>query len=169
LGFWVFLGLSSLQMKMINEGSVFGSWKHLQKKIRCQIPHSKKIATGKEVKSFDSVVVVAVAVVKIWSKTFVLEKLQFDDNLTLGLIEALSFVFVVVVVVIIIVGCFNLSLLLLNFFKAKSFARVFCIWENKANSFCISGNKKTKSFCQSFAFERELCTHTNAIVILVFY
>jgi hypothetical protein len=37
----------------------------LQKKIRCQIPHSKKIATGKEVKSFDSVVVVAVAVVKI--------------------------------------------------------------------------------------------------------
>lgn len=56
-----------------------------------------------------------------------LEKLQFDDNLTLGLIEALSFVFVVVVVVIIIVGCFNLSLLLLNFFKAKSFARVFCI------------------------------------------
>jgi hypothetical protein len=55
----------------------------------------------------------------------VLEKLQFDDvNLTLGLIEALSFSCCCCCCYL---GAFNLSLLLLNFFKAKSFARAFCI------------------------------------------
>ncbi len=183
MGVLGFLGLSSLQMKMINEGSVFGSWKHLQKKIRCQIPHSKKIAIGKEVKSFDSnhnhtqtnhyVTKKLLHPIHelpscVWSKTFVLEKLQFDDNLTLGLIEALSFLLLLLllwVVSICLCYCWISS-------KQRALRELFAFERTKQIAFAFQGTKTKsfcQSFCQSFAFERALCAHTNAIVILVFY
>ncbi len=75
-----------------------------------------------------------------------LEKLQFDDNLTLGLIEAFELFLLVFVVVISLGGCFQFVFATAGFLQSKELCESFLHLREQSKELLHFREQKQKSF-----------------------